>query len=479
MKPRPEHARLFKGRAENIPAEDAFMLKYQSDWVMDRSLMKLMEKSRRVGVSYATSYDFVREHAQTSATVDSWISSRDELTAREFVLYCRGFASALDAGARDLGLQVVDDKGNNAHVLQFTNRTRINSLASNPDVFVGKGGNVGLDEFAIRPDPRGVFAISQPVIDWGGRMAIISTHRGTANFFNTLVTEVREKGNPKKISLHRVTLQDALDQGFLWKLQTKLREDDPRMQMDEAAYFDYQRSRSPDEETFRQEYMCEPSDDASAFLSYDLITTCLYGAGVIWETDLENTGPLTIGVDVGRVKDLTVFWVLERLGDVDYTRRVITMQNATFDAQEQALYALLRLPQVRRCCIDNTGIGRQFAERAIARFGWKVEAVNFTPAVKEELAYPLRASFEDRTVRIPNDDVIIADLRAIKKETTSSGNVRFSADRGPGGHADRFWALALAKHAGATAIQTGTFAAFAEHSRASRSERRLFRGCLG
>jgi len=104
---------------------------------------------------------------------------------------------------------------------------------------------------------------------------------------------------------------------------------------------------------------------------------------------------------------------------------------------------------VRRCCIDRTGIGMQFAERAQKRFGtYKVEAVTFTQESKAEMAYPVRMAFEDRSVRIPNDDFIRADLRSIKKETTASGNIRFTADRGKNGHADRFWGLALALHAG-------------------------------
>ena len=73
--------------------------------------------------------------------------------------------------------------------------------------------------------------------------------------------------------------------------------------------------------------------------------------------------------------------------------------------------------------------------------------MRFTGPVKEELAFPVRAAFEDKAVRIPRDDKIRADLRSIKKTTTAAGNIRFEADVGPGGHADRFWALALAKHA--------------------------------
>jgi phage FluMu gp28-like protein len=244
-------------------------------------------------------------------------------------------------------------------------------------------------------------------------------------------------------------LQDALDQGFLFKLQEKLPADDPRQEMDEAEYFDFIRGGCPDEESFLQEYMCVPGDDNAAFLSYDLIASCEYPPGEAWETPLAQArGRLFVGVDVGRDHDLTVIWVVERLADVDYTRKVVCLKNTPFEAQERELCAILDLTQVRRCCIDCTGLGRQFTERAQKRYGaYRVEAVNFTGPVKEDLAYPVKSSFEDRTVRIPSSDVIRADLRAIKKETTAAGNIRFTADRGKNGHADRFWALALAKHA--------------------------------
>lgn len=50
-------------------------------------------------------------------------------------------------------------------------------------------------------------------------------------------------------------------------------------------------------------------------------------------------------------------------------------------------------------------------------------------------------------LRIPDDPVIRADLRKVQKVTTAAGNIRFVAESTPDGHADRFWALALAKHA--------------------------------
>jgi phage FluMu gp28-like protein len=217
--------------------------------------------------------------------------------------------------------------------------------------------------------------------------------------------------------------------------------------MDEAAYFDFVKSKAADDESFAQEYMCVPSDDASAFISYELIDGCKYAPTIDWETI--GQGELYLGVDIGRVKDLTVFWLLERVSGINFTRRCIRMQNATFDAQEAEFYRLMDLPRLRRACIDQTGIGRQFAERAAKRYGFRAEGVTFTAPVKESLAYPLRAAMEDRTLKIPDDDKITAAFRAIRKETTAAGNIRFVAESTDAGHADEFWAAALALHAGA------------------------------
>jgi phage FluMu gp28-like protein len=288
----------------------------------------------------------------------------------------------------------------------------------------------------------------EPGVTWGGFIWLFSTHRGSANYFNQLIQEARHKGNPKGWRVYRVTLQDALDCGFLYKLQGKLaaaNPEDKRLGMDEAAYFDFVRSKAADEETFAQEYLCVPSDDASAFIPYDLLDGCKYPATVAWSEI--GTGPLYLGVDIGRVRDLTVFWLCEEVSGTLFTRRLVRMQNETFDAQEKAFYELMELPNVRRACIDQTGIGRQFAERAAKRYGGRAEGVNFTGPVKESLAYPLKAAMEDRTFKIPDDPKVVAAFRAIRKETTSAGNIRFVGERTADGHADEFWAAALALHA--------------------------------
>ena len=434
------------GAAKIIPANpDAIFLPYQARWIADESRLKLMEKSRQIGISWSTAYAAVARTGKEGAKTDQWVSSRDDIQARLFLEDCKLFAQILDMAARDLGEVVLDqDKKHTAYVLNFDSGRRINSMSSNPDAQAGKRGGRILDEFALHPDPRKLWAIAYPGITWGGAMELISTHRGTGNFFNQLVREAKEGGNPKGISLHTVTLQTALDDGFLYKLQGSLPADDPRQDMDEAAYFDFVRSGCADEESFQQEYMCRPADDNAAFLEYDLIASAEYPEGTDWQTI--QGGTLFAGVDIGRKKDLTVLWVFELLGDVLYTRHVECLQNMTKAEQERVLWPWFA--RCQRVCIDATGLGIGWTDDAQARFGtYKIEGVTFTQQVKEKLAYPVRARMEDRRMRIPMDGKIRADLRAVTKQVTMAGNIRFTAERTPDGHSDRFWALALGIHA--------------------------------
>lgn len=434
------------GRAKIIPANpDAIFLPYQSRWIADNSRLKMAEKGRQIGFSWATAYATVSRTALDTARYDQWVSSRDDAQARLFLEDGKLWSGILELAAQDLGEIAVDPDGKHtAHVLRFANGKRIHSMSSNPDAQAGKRGSRVLDEFALHPNPRTLWTIAYPGITWGGTLEAFSTHRGSRNFFNQLIREIRENGNPKKISLHRITLEDALNDGFLFKLQQSLPSDDERQDMTEAEYFDFVKSGAADEESFLQEYMCIPGDDETAFLEYDLIASAEYSSTADWQR-IEGR-QLYAGVDIGRKKDLTVLWVVERLGDVLYTRHVEAMQNMRKSEQEKIIW-----PWLERCgrsCFDATGLGIGWADDAQDKFGeHAVEAVSFTPAVKEELAYPVRSKIEDRGIRIPYNPVIRADLRSVTKQVTAAGNIRFTAERTQDGHADHFWALTLAIHA--------------------------------
>ena len=421
-----------------------YFLPYQARWANDPGKLRICEKNRQIGLSYVDSFDSVCKAALKGGR-DVWVMSRDEIQAKEYARYCKRWATVLKYAASDLGEVVMEDSRGKAirvQVIEFTSGARIYALSSNPDAIVGKSGHVKLDEFALHKDQRELYRVAKPVIQWGGTLSIISTHRGVGTVFNEFIRDIRERGNPMGWSLHSINIQTAVAEGIVEKINEAAGGNETR-----EAWLARQRAECMDEEQWLQEYCCQPADEASAFLSYDMITAC-ESEDALKDFDYLNTcrGPLYVGVDVGRKKDLTVIDVEEKVGDVLWERGRLELAGMTFAAQEYELNRILALSQVKRCCIDATGLGMQLAERAKDQYGWKVEPVTFTGPVKEDLAYPLRAAHEDRTIRYARDAKLRADLRGIRKETTASGNIRFVGES-EDSHCDRFWAKALAVHA--------------------------------
>lgn len=419
-------------------------MKYQADYIRDGSLLVIVEKGRQIGLSYAASYKAVRLAAPKDARLDVWVMSRDEIQAKQFLLYCKRWARVLKFAAEDLGEVVIDnDKNITAHVLKFSSGVCIYCISSNPDAIVGKSGHVILDEFALHKDQRGLYAVAKPVTQWGGTLTIISTHRGSQTVFNEIITDIKERGNKMGWSLHTIPIQTAVDQGIVERINAATGRDESR-----EAWLKRQRAECLDEEQWLQEYCCIPADESTAFITYEMITACEDDSADKDFAYLEKcTGLIYIGWDVARTTDLSVIDMEEKVGDVFWQRMRLEMHGKSFAEQEFELSRLMRLPNVRRCCIDSTGLGMQLAENAVRRYGSRCEAVRFSNTVKEELAFPLRAAHEDRTLRYPKSDKLRADLRGIKKETTKSGNIRFVGEAADS-HCDRFWAKALAIHAG-------------------------------
>ena len=99
-----------RGNAKHIPVDPGrLFLPYQQRWGDDLSRLKLMEKSRQIGLSWSTAFATVKRTAPKEAKNDQWVSSRDEIQARLFLEDCKRFAVAIDTAARDLGSVVIDD----------------------------------------------------------------------------------------------------------------------------------------------------------------------------------------------------------------------------------------------------------------------------------------------------------------------------------------------------------------------------------
>ena len=430
--------------------DDKYFYKSQRDWILDESPLTICEKGRQEGISYAHAYKITRRAAKKNA-LDEWVGSRDEIQSKQFILYCKRWAAVLKYAAQDLGEQVLmtgDGKAVQVQVLKFASGASIYSLSSNPDALVGKTGHVTLDEFALNKDQRQLYAVAKPVTQWGGTLAIISTHRGRGTVFNSIITDIKERGNPMGWSLHTIPIQKAVAEGIVEKINLASGRHETR-----EAWLKRQRAECIDEEQWLQEYCCIPADESTAFITYEMIAACEDdSAPKDYNYLLTCKNPLYLGYDVARTTHLSVMDVEEKVGDVFWERVRVELRGKTFAEQEFEFNRFMALPTMRRACIDSTGLGMQLAERAIQHHGYRVEAVRFTGTVKEELAFPLRAAHEDRTLRYAKDEKLRADLRGIKKETTTAGNIRFVGEAADS-HCDRFWAKALALHAGKNPAQ--------------------------
>jgi phage FluMu gp28-like protein len=420
--------------------------------------MKLMEKTRRGGITYATSYRCVQKCLKRPKGFVQWVSSRDLLTAKEFVTdYVRKWCEAANIVAKGLAgdlVQVVDAKtGITALVVEFANGNRILSLSSTPEAFAGKGGDVLLDEVDLHENAGNLIDMALPCTTWGGQLEAISAYKvdgSPSSVFARLCADAKA-ANPMGWEFTRITILDAVEQGFVEKLNEVTGSAWTR-----DAWLLMQRAKCRTEAAWLSQYLCQPQDDGGALLPYSLIAGCEVDAlnsAVGGRLPPETCGPLYLGMDIGRKHDLSVLWLVERIGDVFWTRWVLELSKVIFREQLAALETVLRHPRLVRCCIDCTGIGAMLAEEAQLKFGeYKVEQVTFTAAVKMELGMPLLAAVQDRAVRIPALPAVREDLHKIRKTTTAANNVRLEAESDDAGHADRFWALALALHAGA---QTG------------------------
>jgi hypothetical protein len=300
--------------------------------------------------------------------------------------------------------------------------SKITALPANPDTARGFSANVFLDEFAFHKDSQQIWRALFPVISKGWNIRVTSTPNGKGNKFYELATGPEDD----VWSRHIVDIYQAVRDGL------------PR-DIEEL------RSGLADEDSWSQEFELKWLDEASAWLSYDLISSCEdERAG---DPDGYQGNVCFVGRDIGRREDLHVIYVWEQIGDVLWERERIEQKRATFAAMDEAFDDVMKRYRVGRACIDQTGMGEKVVEDAQRRYGSRVEGVLFTGPSKLIMATRGKERFEDRTVRIKmGDQKLRADLHKLRKVNSATGAPRFVAERDDD-HADRTWAAFLGIHA--------------------------------
>lgn len=401
------------------------LLAYQKRYIEDTNRFRFWAASVQVGKSFTVALKHVlRRLEKPGLSILLSASDRQSKELMEKVkLHARG-AAVVEPG-------FFGDSSIVQHTATFPNGSRIIALPANPDTARGFSGDVVLDEFALHRDSRKIWAAMFGRATRGYDIDVMSSFAGTDNKFYELA---------KQLGLHegaRTERQPAVAGPWTghWTDIYSAREDGLKVDVETL------RQALGDEEVFMQEYCCIPMSGAGEFIPLELVLACESA-----EASLDFTGPanpceLFAGMDIGRKKDLSSIVILARSEERLITRGIITMERQPFAEQLKVASSVAAV--VDRMSIDATGIGAMLAESLHTRFPW-VEQVTFTAAIKERMASEVKRRMEERTLLLPESAKLRRAICAIKKFVGSTGAIRFDANRTDQGHADEFWALALA-----------------------------------
>lgn len=453
------------------------LLPYQQRWIADSAQVKVCEKSRRVGITWAEAGDRALA-AASRAGMDTWYIGYNKDMALEFVTVAAEWARRFNRAARAIEEIAIDNETRDilAYRIRFASGHKIVALSSRPANLRGKQGCAVIDEAAFHDDLPGLLKAALAFTMWGGTVRVISTHNGAENAFNQLVADIRAGRLP--YSLHRIDFDTAVSQGLYRKIcrtlgRTWTPGDEARWRAEIVEYY----RDNADEELF-----CVPRANSGAFLSSALIESRMRPEIPVlrWEAEAEfaerpeeirnraaddfiesqvvpamaRLDPALascFGEDFGRSGDLTVIWPLQiAAGLVRRTPFVIELRNIPFRQQEQILFYIVdRLPRLVAGAMDARGNGQYLAEIAMQRYGSRISQVMLSADWYRDNMPRYKAAFEDGAIEIPRDADILADHRSLvmEKGVAHVPDRRARGSDNKGRHGDSAIAGALAWHA--------------------------------
>lgn len=418
---------------------DKYFLPYQKAWLQDKSRIKIWEKSRRIGATYVQSFEDVADCLEKRVP-RVYFSSADITAAEEYIQYCRKWVDLFKAVASYSEETVIDnDRDVKTYKIKFSNSTTITALSSNPKGFRSKGGKVVLDEFAWHENAGELWKAAKPAITWGYPLRILSTHHGKQSLFYNFCEKVKSGELPW--SIHTVDIYQAVNEGLVDKILGQ-----KTTPLIRTSWLQDEKTSCANPLVWAEEYECKAVDEATAFFTYELLQKNTVKG--ILNTDLSAFKNLYAGLDIARHNDKTVFWIISEENGVKTTRQIITLRDMAFLEQYKRICDIMTEAKIQRLCIDSTGLGMQLAEMLQKKFGrYSVECCTFNNSFKENLVNQIYMSMEDHSFLIPDSNEVINAFHSIKKTVTSAGHNRYDSARNDNGHADEFWAAALANHA--------------------------------
>jgi len=287
-----------------------------------------------------------------------------------------------------------------------------------------------LDEFAFNPEQKAILGAGERTLSEGGQISIISTPR-TSDILNDEFWRIWMKSEQMGYKRYEFPI---FPKGSININKSLLEQDLPPTIAPWIDIPQLESDRSRDILMFCRENMCEVQDESVAFLSWNLIKKCC----ILKEFSkplLDN--PIYVGIDVGRMQDLTAIEGFQAVDGKFYHVFEKIMRGIDMPTQSHEIQILDEKYDFHSINIDSTGLGLGLMEFLRRDIGGKVRGITFTKETKTKMATNLRNKMQDDEVYMVRNDRFMDELHSIPYDTLNAAHTNE-------GHADRFWAVSLA-----------------------------------
>ncbi|WP_228723040.1 hypothetical protein [Limnobaculum xujianqingii] len=428
------------------------LLGYQRRWIADTSTLKIAEKSRRTGLTWAEAADgaFNGSLSREAGGCNTFYIGSNKEMAREFIDAVAMWARAYDLAAGDIVEEayetVIDDDRKDilTFVVYFSSGFKVQALSSNPKNLRGMQGNVVIDEAAFHDSLDELIKAAMALTMWGAKVRIISTHNGNESPFNGLINDIR--AGRRKGNVHTITLDDACEEGLYQRICQVTRQS--WSMSAEAQWKADLLAGCLTEEDALEEYACVPKHGSGAYIPRVLIDRAandrlpvvrftMPDGNMTWTEEertktalafcteqllpiLETLDPDTrhsYGQDFARNGDLSDIGI----GSIETdTRRImrltVELRNVPYNQQREiAFFIIDHTPRIVGIAVDKTGNGGYLGEALLLRYGeGMVDAIHITDNFYREWSPKYKALYESGYIQIPMDEDIITDQRHLQ-----------------------------------------------------------------
>ena len=386
---------------------------YQQEITEEDFRLSIKKKSRQIGGTFAFSFKAVNNAIFKKK--NQILISNSQRQARIAMGYVSKFVESFQHLEEFRGLKFETDQAVEKKFPKAFGDASIYSVPPNPETIRGLNGDVLWDEAALCKNDVKVYTAILPMVTRNHSLSINSTCYGQSNLFYNIYTDTLKYKDYNRSSLD---IYEAIDKGL-----------DVDIELIRNNF---------DEDSFRQEFLCEFIDESTSYFPYNLLRELIEDFN-----ESEIKGKCYIGVDVGRSHDRTAILVIREVGNSFYLTRKEVLDKMKFDEQIKIISQVFYEEQPERVLIDKGAIGMQLAETLTEKYGF-CEGVNFTNTFISEIVTNAKKIFEQKNFKFNEDKDLISEIHSINKEVSATNLVSFRSKRDSKGHSDSAWSLLLA-----------------------------------